>query len=65
MSQSDRTDRLLNRVAIIAALLIAFAVVLFILAMPREEKPEYPKHTPTVLPTIPAWTPDPGEYGKG
>jgi hypothetical protein len=62
MSQSDR---ILDRIAIAAALLVALALVLFILAMPRGEKPEYPPYEPTELPVLPSWTPDPDARGKG
>ena len=54
------------KIAIVIALLVALGLIAFaVWAIPGEKKPEYPKHTPTVLPTIPAWTPDPEERGKG
>ena len=59
---------LAREIIILIVLALCGALILLagvILLMPRKEKPEYPTHTPTVLPTIPAWTPDPGEVGKG
>lgn len=51
-----------------AAIVITFAVAALFwayLQTERGEKQEYPEYTPTVLPTIPSWTPDPEERGKG
>jgi hypothetical protein len=46
---------------------IVFALLLFLAGLDadRKEKAEYPKFTPTELPVIPSWTPDPEERGKG
>ena len=50
-------------IALCAALILVAGVILL---MPRKEKPEYPRYTPTELPTVAPWTPDPEENrGKG
>ena len=49
------------------ALAILYFGVMFFMYLKTERTPpqDYPDFTPTELPVIPAWTPNPGERGKG
>ena len=46
---------------------IVFAVLLFLAGLDADRKrnADYPSYTPTELPTVAPWTPEPEERGKG
>ena len=55
----------MTKLAIILALLLASALMAFVLVMPRAEKPDYPREVLTELPVMPSVPPAVAERGQG